>query len=83
MWSKVGDIMSRESLDIAQAAYEAYDPSLGCKEIHRDLCFIIKRAQSPMQMQASPFPPFNLINYAAVSLFFKLEIRININSILF
>ncbi|KAH8234901.1 hypothetical protein KR032_005222, partial [Drosophila birchii] len=66
MWSKFGDIMSQESLDIAQAAYDAYDPYSGCNDVNRDLCFIIKRAQYPMQMRASPFPPFNLIKYSAI-----------------
>ncbi|KAH8266224.1 hypothetical protein KR038_009810 [Drosophila bunnanda] len=66
LWSKFGDLMSQESLDIAQAAYEAYDPHSGCNEVVRDLCFMISRAQKPMQVVASPFPPFNLINYTAI-----------------
>nr|XP_041633243.1 putative odorant receptor 65c [Drosophila kikkawai] len=65
MWSKFGDIMSQESLDIALAAYEAYDPQMGSK-ISRDLCIMIRRAQDPMQMVARPFPPFNLKNYTAI-----------------
>ncbi|XP_020798771.1 putative odorant receptor 65c [Drosophila serrata] len=66
MWSKFGDLVSHESLDIAQAAYEAYDPCSGCDRVNRDLCFIIQKAQYPMQMRASPFPAFNLINYSAI-----------------
>ncbi|XP_020798769.1 putative odorant receptor 65c [Drosophila serrata] len=66
LWSTFGDIMSHESLNIAQAVYEAYDPHSGCKEVARDLCFMISRAQLPMQMVASPFPAFNLINYTAI-----------------
>ncbi|KAH8297601.1 hypothetical protein KR054_004137 [Drosophila jambulina] len=66
LWSKFGDLMSQESLDIAQAAYEAYDPHSGFKEVGRDLCIMIIRGQEPMQMVASPFPPFNLINYSAI-----------------
>nr|XP_017017853.1 putative odorant receptor 65c [Drosophila kikkawai] len=66
MWCKFGDIMSQESLDIAQAAFEAYDPTSGCSGVKRDLCLIIKRAQNPMQMVSSPFPPFNLIKYTAI-----------------
>ncbi|KAH8342372.1 hypothetical protein KR059_003660, partial [Drosophila kikkawai] len=65
LWSKFGDLMSQESLDIALAAYETYNPQLGSK-ISRDLCIMIRRAQDPMQMVARPFPPFNLKNYTAI-----------------
>ncbi|XP_017080953.1 putative odorant receptor 65c [Drosophila eugracilis] len=66
MWSFFGDMISRESLKIAGAAYEAYDPNKGSKEVYRDLCLIVRRAQKPLIMRASPFPSFNLINYTAI-----------------
>ncbi|XP_017048550.1 putative odorant receptor 65c [Drosophila ficusphila] len=66
MWSMFGDMLSRESLKISQAAYEAYDPAKGSKDVYKDLCFIIRSAQNPLIMRASPFPCFNLVNYAAI-----------------
>jgi len=66
MWSYFGDLLSQTSLKISEAAYEAYDPSKGSKEVYRDLCLIIRRAQNPLIMRASPFPSFNFINYTAV-----------------
>ncbi|KAI8040855.1 hypothetical protein M5D96_006798 [Drosophila gunungcola] len=66
MWSLFGDRLSQESVQVSEAAYEAYDPTKGSKEVYRDLGFIIRRAQDPLIMRASPFPSFNLINYAAI-----------------
>ncbi|KAH8364352.1 hypothetical protein KR084_006293 [Drosophila pseudotakahashii] len=66
MWSYFGDLISQSSLKISEAAYEAYDPTEGSKEVYRDLCLIIRRAQQPLIMRASPFPSFNFINYAAI-----------------
>ncbi|XP_043062971.1 putative odorant receptor 65c [Drosophila yakuba] len=66
MWSFFGDLLSQKSLKISEAAYEAYDPTKGSKDIYRDLCLIIRRGQEPLIMRASPFPPFNFINYSAV-----------------
>ncbi|XP_017080252.1 odorant receptor 65a [Drosophila eugracilis] len=62
-WSKFGDMFSEESEQVALAVYEAYDPTIGSKTINRQYCFFIQRAQRPLQMSASPFPPFNLMNY--------------------
>nr|CBW30614.1 odorant receptor [Drosophila melanogaster] len=62
-WSKFGDMFSKESEQVALAVYEAYDPNVGSKSIHRQFCFFIQRAQKPLIMKASPFPPFNLENY--------------------
>jgi len=70
-WSKFGDMFSEESEQVAFAAYEAYDPTVGSKRIHRHFIFFIQRAQQPLAMSASPFPPFNLENYMFVSSFQK------------
>lgn len=59
-WSTFGDILSQESLEVATAAYEAYDPRLGSRRTHRDFALIIMRAQKPLIIRGSPFPPFNL-----------------------
>ncbi|EDW93634.1 odorant receptor 65a [Drosophila yakuba] len=61
-WSKFGDMFSEESKQVALAVYEAYDPNVGSKTIHRQFCFFIQRAQKPLIMRAAPFPPFNLEN---------------------
>ncbi|EDV51140.1 putative odorant receptor 65b [Drosophila erecta] len=66
MWSYFGDMLSQKSLKISEAAYEAYDPTRGSREVYRDLCLIIRRGQEPLIMRASPFPSFNLINYSAI-----------------
>jgi len=66
MWCVCGDMLSQKSLKISEAAYEAYDPTRGSKENYRLLCLIIRRAQNPLIMRASPFPSFNLRNYTAV-----------------
>ncbi|XP_039486920.1 putative odorant receptor 65c [Drosophila santomea] len=66
MWSFFGDLLSQKSLKISEAAYEAYEPTKGSKDIYRDLCLIIRRGQEPLIMRASPFPPFNFINYSAI-----------------
>ncbi|XP_043649665.1 putative odorant receptor 65b [Drosophila teissieri] len=66
MWSFFGDMLSQESLKISDAAYDAYDPTKGSKDVYRDLCLIIRRGQEPLIMRASPFPSFNLINYSAI-----------------
>ncbi|XP_037719525.1 putative odorant receptor 65b [Drosophila subpulchrella] len=66
MWSYFGDLLSQTSLKVSEAAYEAYDPTKGSKEVYRDLCLIIRRAQNPLIMRASPFPSFNFINYTAI-----------------
>ncbi|XP_016956060.1 putative odorant receptor 65c [Drosophila biarmipes] len=66
MWSLFGDLLSQTSLKVSEAAYEAYDPTKGSKEVYRDLCLIIRRAQDPLIMRASPFPSFNFINYTAI-----------------
>ncbi|XP_022218720.2 odorant receptor 65a-like [Drosophila obscura] len=66
LWSKFGDLMSQESMEVAMAAYEAYEPNVGSNGIHQDIRFIIARSQQPLIMRASPFPEFNLINYMAI-----------------
>ncbi|SPP73552.1 blast:Odorant receptor 65a [Drosophila guanche] len=66
MWSKFGDMMSQESLELAEAAYAAYDPNVGSKGSHKDIRLVILRAQEPLIMRASPFPAFNMINYMAI-----------------
>nr|ABW97707.1 odorant receptor [Drosophila subobscura] len=66
LWSKFGDLMSQESMEVATAAYEAYDPSVGSNRIHQDIRFVIARSQHPLIMRASPFPAFNMINYMAI-----------------
>ncbi|XP_033252284.1 putative odorant receptor 65c [Drosophila miranda] len=68
MWTKFGDMMSQESLEVAEAAYDAYDPSVGSKKIDGNIRLIMLRAQEPLIMRATPFPTFNMINYKAVSL---------------
>ncbi|KAH8342373.1 hypothetical protein KR059_003659 [Drosophila kikkawai] len=65
-WSKFGDMLTQESLEVANAAYEAYDPRFGSKSTHRDIALIIMRAQQPLNIRGSPFPPFNLENYMAI-----------------
>ncbi|KAI8040779.1 hypothetical protein M5D96_006722 [Drosophila gunungcola] len=60
-WSKFGDMLSEESAEVAEAVYEAYDPTVGSINIHQHFRFFILRAQKPLIMRASPFPPFNLI----------------------
>ncbi|XP_017121572.1 odorant receptor 65a [Drosophila elegans] len=62
-WSKFGDMLSEESAEVAEAVYEAYDPTVGSINIHQHFRFFILRAQKPLIMRASPFPPFNLVNY--------------------
>ncbi|XP_070071224.1 odorant receptor 65a isoform X1 [Drosophila takahashii] len=62
-WSKFGDMFSEESEQVALAAYEAYDPTVGSKNIHRHFLFFIQRVQKPLFMSANPFPPFSLANY--------------------
>ncbi|XP_034651811.1 putative odorant receptor 65c [Drosophila subobscura] len=66
MWSKFGDMMSQESLEVAEAAYAAYDPNVGSKGSHKDIRLVILRSQEPLIMRASPFPAFNMINYMAI-----------------
>ncbi|XP_022223031.2 odorant receptor 65a-like [Drosophila obscura] len=66
MWTKFGDMMSQESLDVAEAAYEAYDANVGTKRIYWNIRFIIMRAQTPLIMRATPFPIFNMANYKAI-----------------
>ncbi|XP_022223032.2 putative odorant receptor 65c [Drosophila obscura] len=66
MWTKFGDMMSEESLDVAKAAYEAYDANVGTKGIYWNIRFIIMRAQTPLIMRAAPFPIFNMTNYKAI-----------------
>lgn len=78
-WSKFGDMFSKESEQVALAVYEAYDPNVGSKSIHRQFCFFIQRAQKPLIMKASPFPPFNLENYMFVSTHSKLLSVLNCN----
>ncbi|XP_034650166.1 odorant receptor 65a-like [Drosophila subobscura] len=66
MWSKFGDMMSQQSLEVAEAAYAAYDPNVGSKGSHKDIRLVILRAQQPLIMRASSFPAFNMINYMAI-----------------
>ncbi|XP_017147721.1 odorant receptor 65a-like [Drosophila miranda] len=66
MWTKFGDMMSQESLEVAEAAYDAYDSSVGSKKIYWNIRFIIMRAQEPLIMRATPFPTFNMTNYKAI-----------------
>ncbi|KAH8297786.1 hypothetical protein KR054_009879 [Drosophila jambulina] len=65
-WSKFGDMLSQESLEVATAAFEAYDPRFGSKATNRDIGLLIMRAQQPLTIRGSPFPPFNLNNYMAI-----------------
>ncbi|XP_033250918.1 putative odorant receptor 65c isoform X3 [Drosophila miranda] len=66
MWTKFGDMMSQESLEVAEAAYDACDPSVGSKKIDGNIRLIMLRAQEPLIMRATPFPTFNMINYKAI-----------------
>nr|CBW30678.1 odorant receptor [Drosophila miranda] len=66
MWTKFGDVMSQESLEVAKAAYEAYDPNIASKAVHKDLRVVIMRSHKPLIMRATPFPAFNMINYMAI-----------------
>uniref|UniRef100_A0A0R3NWQ9 Uncharacterized protein n=1 Tax=Drosophila pseudoobscura pseudoobscura TaxID=46245 RepID=A0A0R3NWQ9_DROPS len=66
MWTKFGDVMSQESLEVADAAYEAYDPNIASKAVYKDLRVVIMRSQNPLIMRANPFPAFNMINYMAI-----------------
>ncbi|KAH8293282.1 hypothetical protein KR018_007157, partial [Drosophila ironensis] len=65
-WSKYGDMLEQESLQVTVAAYEAYDPECGSKTINMGIGFMIFRAQKALQMRADPCPPFNLVNYMAL-----------------
>ncbi|KAH8350587.1 hypothetical protein KR067_010161, partial [Drosophila pandora] len=66
-WSKFGDFLSQESMEVAVAAYEAYDPTRGNKSVHQRLGLIILRAQKPLAIASRFLPPFNLVNNLAVS----------------
>ncbi|XP_020798773.1 odorant receptor 65a [Drosophila serrata] len=65
-WSKFGDMLSEESMEVANAAYEAYDPRFGTKATHRDIGLLIMRAQTPLIIRGRPFPPFNMENYMSI-----------------
>ncbi|XP_044571941.1 odorant receptor 65a-like [Drosophila ananassae] len=65
-WSKFGDFLSQESMEVAVAAYEAYDPTRGNKSVHQRLGLIILRAQKPLAIASRFLPPFNLVNNLAV-----------------
>ncbi|XP_017048454.1 odorant receptor 65a [Drosophila ficusphila] len=62
-WSKFGDMFTQESEEVALAVYDAFDPTVGSKKIHRTFIFFIQRAQMPLLMSANPFPPFSMPNY--------------------
>ncbi|XP_017089784.2 odorant receptor 65a-like [Drosophila bipectinata] len=66
-WSKFGDMLTQESLNVAVAAYEAYDPTYGFRSTHTIIWLIIQRAQTPLSVKSRLFPPFNLENNLAVN----------------
>ncbi|XP_043069837.1 odorant receptor 65a-like [Drosophila bipectinata] len=65
-WSKFGDFLSQQSMEVAVAAYEAYDPTRGNKSVHQRLGLIILRSQKPLAITSRLLPPFNLVNNLAV-----------------
>ncbi|KAH8240914.1 hypothetical protein KR026_007851, partial [Drosophila bipectinata] len=65
-WSKFGDMLTQESLNVAVAAYEAYDPTYGFRSTHTIIWLIIQRAQTALSVKSRLFPPFNLENNLAV-----------------
>ncbi|XP_032307440.1 odorant receptor 65a-like [Drosophila ananassae] len=67
-WSKFGDLLSQESMEVAVAAYDAYDPTRGDKSVHQRLGLIILRAQKPLSIKSRILPPFTLVNNLAVSI---------------
>lgn len=67
-WSKFGDLLSQESMEVAVAAYDAYDPTRGDKSVHQRLGLIILRAQKPLSIKSRILPPFTLVNNLAVNI---------------
>lgn len=66
-WSKFGDMLTQESLEVAVAAYEAYDPTYGLRSSHTIIWLIMQRAQTPLSVKSRLFAPFNLENNLAVN----------------
>lgn len=62
-----GDMVPEHSMQVAQSAYSAYEWSPNSRIIRRDLLFMICRAQQPLSVTPSPFPPFNRITFMTVS----------------
>nr|XP_017089782.2 odorant receptor 65a-like [Drosophila bipectinata] len=67
-WSKFGDLLTQESLEVAVAAYDAYEPTRGNKSVHQRLGLIILRAQKPLSIKSKILPPFTLVNNLAVNI---------------
>lgn len=65
-WCFAGDMVTQQSQKVALAAFDVYEWSPYNPEIQRDIMFIIQRAQLPMSMAGSPFPPLNLMSYMGI-----------------
>ncbi|XP_030385898.1 odorant receptor 65a-like [Scaptodrosophila lebanonensis] len=65
-WSVFGDMVNQQSKEVAIAAYDIYNWHELSPKLQRDIMFIIQRAQKPLCIVASPFPPFNLTSYMMV-----------------
>ncbi|XP_034483101.1 odorant receptor 65a-like [Drosophila innubila] len=65
-WCIAGDMVTEHSQKVAHAAYEVYEWLPYKPEVQRDVMFVIQRAQLPLSMVASPFPPFNLFSYMSI-----------------
>ncbi|KAM8710560.1 hypothetical protein ACLKA7_017219 [Drosophila subpalustris] len=65
-WCFAGDMVTEQSQKVALAAYDVYNWSPHKPQIQRDVMFVMQRAQLPLSMAASPFPPFNLFSYMAI-----------------
>ncbi|XP_030239778.1 putative odorant receptor 65b [Drosophila navojoa] len=61
-----GDMVTEYSKQVAQSAYGAYEWSPNSRIIRRDLLFMICRAQQPLSLTPSPFPPFNWITFMSI-----------------
>ncbi|XP_023160188.2 odorant receptor 65a-like isoform X2 [Drosophila hydei] len=61
-----GDMVTEHSEKVAQSAYDAYQWSPNSRIIRRDLIFMINRAQQPLCLAPSPFPPFNWVSYMSI-----------------
>ncbi|XP_043866189.1 putative odorant receptor 65b [Drosophila mojavensis] len=61
-----GDMVTEHSKQVAQSAYGAYEWSPNSRILRRDLLFMISRAQQPLSVTPSPFPPFNRITFMSV-----------------
>ncbi|KAH8406772.1 hypothetical protein KR222_000015, partial [Zaprionus bogoriensis] len=65
-WCVSGDVVTQQSQQVAFEAYELYAGSPGIPELQRDIKLIMQRAQEPLCMGPSPFPPFNLLSNMAI-----------------